>query len=111
MSLHAIDILVSARDEELAIRKVWRRLRDSLAIDVLCTLFPGPDGMLRMSIPFASRVKRRICSWARAAGKSPEEFLSTAVKEALARDRSTDATCQYCALKFLLHSYTCLFTA
>ncbi|MBD0840719.1 hypothetical protein [Streptomyces sp. TRM68416] len=104
----SIAVLVSARDEELAIRKVWRRLQDSLPIDVLCTLFPGPDGILRMSIPFTYGVKRRIRSWARAAGKSPEEFLSTAVKEALARDRSTDAASQDCALNFLLHSCTWL---
>ena len=68
----SIAVLVSARDEELAIRKVWKRLQDSLPIDVLCTLFPGPDGMLRMSIPFAPGVKRRIRAWAKASGKSTD---------------------------------------
>ncbi|MEH0525929.1 MULTISPECIES: hypothetical protein [Streptomyces] len=100
----SIAVLVSARDEERAIRKVWNRLQDSLPIDVLCTLFPGPDGMLRMSIPFAPEVKRRIRGWARASGKSTEEFLSQAIKEALARDRSTETARQECALTFLLHS-------
>ncbi|MFC8360079.1 hypothetical protein ACFUIY_09375 [Streptomyces griseorubiginosus] len=54
----SIAVLVSARDEELAVRKVWRRLQDSLPFDVLCAaLFPGPDGLLQMSIPFAPGVK------------------------------------------------------
>ncbi|MDF3140401.1 MULTISPECIES: hypothetical protein [unclassified Streptomyces] len=99
-----IAVLVSARNEEQAIKKVWRRLEDALPIDVLCTLFPGPDGMLRMSIPFIPGVKRRIHSWARAAGKNTEEFLSDAIREALARDRSSSAAAQECALGFLLHS-------
>ncbi|MFJ6897432.1 hypothetical protein [Streptomyces hokutonensis] len=102
----SIAILVSARNEEYAITKAWRRLEESLPIDVLCTIFPGPDGMLRMSIPFTPGLKRRIRSWARAAGKSTEEFLSGAVREALARDRSTEAARQGCALHFLLHSCT-----
>ncbi|MDQ1046258.1 hypothetical protein [Streptomyces sp. V4I2] len=100
----SIAVLVSARDEERAIKKVWRRLQDSLPIDVLCTVFPGPDGMLRMSIPFAPGAKKRIRSWAKASGKSTEEFLSQAIKEALARDRSTEAARQGCALNFMLHT-------
>ncbi|MEV1082392.1 hypothetical protein AB0I98_29840 [Streptomyces sp. NPDC050211] len=100
----SIAVLVSARDEELAIRRVWRRLQDSLPIDVLCTLFPGPDGMVRMSIPFAPSVKRRIRAWARVAGKSAEEFLSQAIKDALARDRSTGTAGQECLLNFLPHT-------
>jgi hypothetical protein len=99
-----IAVLVSARDEEHAIRKVWSRLRGSLPIDVLCTLFPGPDGRLRMSIPFAPDVKRRIRAWAKASGKSSEDFLSEAIKEALARNRSTEAASQDCVLNFLLHN-------
>ncbi|MFI7410774.1 hypothetical protein ACIBU0_19140 [Streptomyces sp. NPDC049627] len=100
----SIAVLVSARDEELAIRKVWKRLQDSLPIDVLCTLFPGPDGMLRMSIPFAPGVKRRIRAWAKASGKSTDEFLSQAIKDALARDRATEAASQACALNYMLHT-------
>lgn len=100
----SIAVLVSARDEEHAVKKVWRRLQDALPIDVLCTLFPGPDGMLRMSIPFAPGVKRRIRAWAQESGKSTEEFLSQAIKSALARDRSTEAARQGCALNFMLHS-------
>ncbi|MEH0578036.1 hypothetical protein QBA54_26995 [Streptomyces sp. B21-108] len=100
----SIAVLVSARDEELAIRRVWKRLQDSLPIDVLCTLFPGPDGLLQMSIPFAPGVKRRIRAWAKASGKSTEEFLGQAIKDALARDRSTEKTSQECALNFLLHT-------
>ncbi|MFL1901125.1 hypothetical protein ACJWDR_18710 [Streptomyces tauricus] len=98
-----VAVLVSAQDEENAIKKVWRRLEDSLPIDVVCTLFPGPDGMLRMSIPFTPGIKKRIRSWARTAGKSTEEFLSAAVREALARDRSTEAARQECVLSLLLH--------
>ncbi|WP_198533849.1 hypothetical protein [Streptomyces odonnellii] len=100
----SIAVLVSARDEEHAIKKVWRRLQDALPIDVLCTLFPGPDGMLQMSIPFAPGVKRRIRAWAQESGKSTEEFLSQAIKSALARDRSTEAERQGCALNFMLHT-------
>ncbi|WP_405645207.1 hypothetical protein [Streptomyces sp. NBC_00019] len=100
----SIAVLVSARNEEHAIRKVWRRLEDSLPIDVLCTVFPGPDGMLRMSIPFAPGVKRRIRAWARATGKSTEKFLGSAIREALARDRSTESARQECALNFMLHN-------
>ncbi|MFI6022359.1 hypothetical protein ACIBCP_32560 [Streptomyces sp. NPDC051287] len=100
----SIAVLVSARNEELAIKKVWRRLEDSLPVDVLCTVFPGPDGMLRMSIPFKPGVRRRIRSWAKAAGKSPEDFLSGAIREALARGRPTSGIGQECALNFLLHS-------
>jgi hypothetical protein len=100
----SIAVLVAARNEKLAIRKVWRRLQDSLPIDVLCTLFPGPDGSLQMSIPFAPGVERRIRAWAKASGKSTEEFLSQAIKEALARDRSTETARQECTLSFLLHS-------
>ncbi|MFI6547152.1 hypothetical protein ACIBO9_28280 [Streptomyces prunicolor] len=98
-----IAVLVSAKDEERAIGKVWRRVEDSLPIDVLCTIFPGPDGMLRMSIPFEPEVKRRIHSWARMAEKSAEDFLSRAIREALARDRSTEAARQECLLSLLLH--------
>ncbi|MFG3022135.1 hypothetical protein ACGFZQ_26900 [Streptomyces sp. NPDC048254] len=105
-----IAVLVSARDEKLAIRKVWRRLQDSLPIDVLCTLFPGPDGLLRMSIPFAPGVKRRIRAWAKASGANTEEFLSQAIKDALARDRSTETARQECALNFLLHTCSWLDT-
>ncbi|MFF4804695.1 hypothetical protein ACFY1U_41025 [Streptomyces sp. NPDC001351] len=100
----SIAVLVSAPDEKLAIRKVWRRLQESLPIDVLCTLFPGPDGLLQMSIPFAPGVKRRLHAWAKASGKSTEEFLSQAIKDALARDRSTETARQECALNFLLHT-------
>lgn len=99
-----IAVLVSARNEDQALRKVWRRLEESLPIDVLCTLFPGPDGMLKMSIPFTTEAKRRIRSWAQLARVSPEDFLSNAVKEALARDRSNRAAGQECTLGFLLHS-------
>lgn len=99
----SIAVLVSAQDEEHAVKRVWRRLEDSLPIDVLCTLFPGPDGTLRMSIPFEPRVRKRIRSWARVAGKSTEEFLSGAIRDALARDRSTATARQECALNFLLH--------
>jgi len=99
----SIAVLVSAQDEAHAIKKVWRRLEDALPIDVLCTLFPGPDGTLRMSIPFEPAVRKRMRSWARAAEKSTEEFLSGAIRDALTRDRSTEAGRQDCALNFLLH--------
>lgn len=67
---------------------------------MLCTLFPGPDGLLRMSIPFAPEVKRRIRAWAKTSGKSTEEFSSQAIKDALARDRPTETARQECALNF-----------
>ena len=49
----SIAVFVSAQDEKLAVRKALRRLQDALPIYVLCTIFPGPDGTLKMSIPFA----------------------------------------------------------
>ncbi|MEU1166171.1 hypothetical protein ABZ372_39530 [Streptomyces sp. NPDC005921] len=100
----SIAVLVSARDEEHAIKKVWRRLEVALPIDVLCTLFPGPDGMLRMSIPFTRGVKQRIRALARVSGKSTEAFLSRVIKDALARDRSAKTGRQECALNILLHT-------
>ncbi|MFF5979429.1 hypothetical protein ACFY78_11340 [Streptomyces olindensis] len=104
----SIAVLVSARNEEMTIRKVWKRLQDSLPIDVLCPLFPGPDGMVRRSIPFTPGVKRRIRAWARLAGSSADKFLSRAIKDALARDHSKGITSQECDLNLLLHTCTWL---
>ncbi|MFF4547435.1 hypothetical protein ACFY1J_24935 [Streptomyces sp. NPDC001406] len=57
-----------------------------------------------MSIPFAPGVKRRIRAWAKESGKSTEEFLSQAIKSALARDRYTETARQECSLNFMLHT-------
>jgi hypothetical protein len=46
-------VLVTAKNERRAVRKIWRRLEDALPIDVLCTLFPGSDGKYLMSIPMS----------------------------------------------------------
>ncbi|MFC5214171.1 hypothetical protein [Streptomyces coerulescens] len=46
-------VLVSAKNEGRAMRKIWKRLEDALPIDVLCSLFPGPDGKHLMSIPLS----------------------------------------------------------
>ncbi|MFE7425230.1 hypothetical protein [Streptomyces sp. NPDC057545] len=48
----SIAVLVSVQDDKITIRKALRRLQDALPVDVLCTFFPGPDGMLKMSILF-----------------------------------------------------------
>ncbi|MDW4911359.1 hypothetical protein RB628_40260 [Streptomyces sp. ADMS] len=101
-----IVVLVSAKSVNQAIKKVWRRLEEALPIDVLCTLFPGPDGMLRMSIPFTPEDRRRIRTLARATGKSAEDFLSDAVSEALARDRSDESARRDCVLNLLFHRCT-----
>ena len=101
-----IVVLVSAKSVNQAIKKVWRRLEEALPIDVLCTLLPGPDGMLRMSIPFTPEDRRRIRMLARAAGKSAEDFLSDAVSEALARDRSSNSARRECVLNLLFHHCT-----
>ncbi|MFD3923227.1 hypothetical protein [Streptomyces sp. NPDC058595] len=102
--------LVTAASEAQAIKKVWRRLQDALPIDVLCTVFPGPDGRLRMSVPFPPKAAKRIRAQAAAAGKPVEEFLGDAVRQALARDRSTEATRRACLLNSLLSHHAPLDT-
>lgn len=37
-------VLVTAKNERRAVKRIWKRLEDALHIDVLCSLFPGPDG-------------------------------------------------------------------
>lgn len=44
-------VLVSAKNEHRAMRKLWKRLESALPIAVLCSLFPGPDGKYLMSTP------------------------------------------------------------
>lgn len=44
-------VLVSAKSEGKAMRRIWKRLDDALPVDVLCSLFPAPDGSYLMSIP------------------------------------------------------------
>ncbi|MGW0610416.1 hypothetical protein [Streptomyces sp. NPDC002788] len=75
-------VLVTAKNEHQAMRKIWRRLQHALPIDVLCSVFPGPDGKYLMSIPMADDVWERARGQAAAAGKSPEDFLSEAVAQA-----------------------------
>lgn len=67
-----IAVLVSARNEKRAIKKVWRRLGGPL--DVLCGLFPGRKSMLKMSVPFTPGVKRRIHAWTKGTGTSGRSF-------------------------------------
>ncbi|MFI5887990.1 hypothetical protein [Streptomyces sp. NPDC051554] len=99
-------VLVTAKDERRAVRKIWKRLQDALPIDVLCTLFPAPDGTYLMSIPLTHDAQERIRSHALAAGKSPEQHLHDAVLEALVRDRSTHREQLECSLNQLLHDFT-----
>jgi hypothetical protein len=99
-------VLVSARDERRAMRKIWKRLEDSLPIDVLCSLFPGTDGKYLMSIPMSAELQERIRKCAAAERKTPEEYLQHAIAEALARDRSTRRAQLECSLNVLLRTYS-----
>ncbi|MFE1289565.1 hypothetical protein [Streptomyces sp. NPDC058751] len=99
-------VLVPAKNERRAMRKIWKRLEDVLPIDVLCTLFPGPDGKYLMSIPMSEEIHDRIRSHAAAEQKTPEEYLQQAIAQALARDRSTRQAQLECRLNELLNTYS-----
>ncbi|CCK28835.1 hypothetical protein BN159_4456 [Streptomyces davaonensis JCM 4913] len=99
-------ILVSAKNERQAMRKIWKRLEDALPIDVLCSLFPGADGKYLMSIPMSDATHERIRERAVAEGKTPEEYLQEAIAQALARDRSARQAQLACALNELLRTYS-----
>ncbi|WP_406124361.1 hypothetical protein [Streptomyces sp. NBC_00989] len=98
-------VLVSAKDERRAMRKIWKRLEDSLPIDVLCSLFPGTDGKYLMSIPMSAELQERIRKCAAAERKTPEKYLQDAIAEALARDRSTRRAQLKCSLNVLMRTY------
>lgn len=104
--LKRLVVLVSAKSEPAAIRKIWKRLTDALPIDVLCGLFPGPDGMYRMSIPMSPGAQRRLRHQAVAEGNTPERFLQDGVAQALARDRSTRRAWLECQLNTLFREFT-----
>jgi hypothetical protein len=99
-------VLVSAKSEDSAIRKIWKRLEDVLPIDVLCSLFPGSDGRYLMSVPMSEEADERIRSCAAAERKTPEEYLQEAITQALARDRSTRRAQLECSLNELLQTYS-----
>ena len=99
-------VLVSARDERRATWKIWKRLEDALPIDVLCSLFPGPDGRYLMSIPMSEETHERIRTCAAAERMAPEEYLQDAIAQALARDRSTRRAQLECSLNELLRVYS-----
>jgi hypothetical protein len=87
--LKRLVVLVSAKSEPAAIRKIWKRLTNALPIDVLCSLFPSPDGTYRMSLLMSVDALRRLRHQAVTEGKTSEGCLRDAVALALARDRST----------------------
>ncbi|MER6081258.1 hypothetical protein [Streptomyces sp. NPDC001833] len=99
-------VLVTAKDERQAVRKIWKRLQEALPIDVLCTLFPAPDGAYLMSIPLTHDAQERIRRHAMTAGKSPEQHLHDAILQALAHDRSTRQAQLECSLNQLLRDFT-----
>ena len=99
-------VLVTAKNERRVVRKIWKRLEDALPIDVLCSLFPGPDGKYLMSIPMSEEVQGRIQRLAVAEQKTPEEYLQRAIAQALARDRSTRRARLDCSLNELLRTYS-----
>ncbi|MDH6522203.1 hypothetical protein [Streptomyces sp. SAI-090] len=101
-----LPVLVTAKTVPRAVRKVWKRLGDALPIDVVCTLFPGPDGRYLMSIPVSDEAWEHIDDRAAAAGQSVEDHLHDAVVQALARDRSTHQAKLECSLNQLLRDFT-----
>ncbi|MFD3572553.1 hypothetical protein [Streptomyces sp. NPDC058644] len=98
-------VLVSAKNERRAIRKIWDRLEDTLPIDVLCSFFPGADGKYLMSIPLNEGAHERIRRCAAAERKAPEEYLQQAIVQALARDRSMRRARLECSLSGLIRMY------
>jgi predicted transcriptional regulator len=99
-------VLVSAKDERRAVRKIWKRLGDALPVDVLCSVFPSRDGTYLMSIPMEPETEERLRSHARDAAQTPEEYLRTAIAQALARDRSARRARLACALSGLFREFT-----
>jgi len=99
-------VLVSAKNERRAVRRIWERLEGALPIDVLCSLFPGPDGKYLMSIPLSAEVHERIQRFAVAERRTPEEYVQRAIVQALARDRSARRAELDCSLNELLRTYS-----
>jgi predicted transcriptional regulator len=99
-------VLVSAKDERRAVRKIWKRLGDSLPVDVLGAVFPGHDGKCLMSIPIEPDTEHRLRSLAADAGQTPEDYLQSAIAQALARDRSTRQARLACVLSGLFREFT-----
>ncbi|MEU0677922.1 hypothetical protein ABZ330_34585 [Streptomyces sp. NPDC006172] len=99
-------VLVSAKTESRAVRKIWKRLGDALPVDVLCGFFPGPDGTYLMSIPMEPETAERLRGLAAEAGQTPEKYLRGAIAGALARDRSARRARLACALSRLFDDFT-----
>lgn len=99
-------VLVSAKSEPRAVRRIWKRLGDTLPVDVLCGLFPGVDGSYLMSIPMEPDTEERLRNLAADAGQTPEEYLQAAIAQALARDRSSRRGRLACALSRLFREFT-----
>ncbi|WP_329316973.1 hypothetical protein [Streptomyces sp. NBC_01262] len=101
-----IAVLVSAKNENRAVQKIWKRLEDSLPIDVVCSLFPGPDGKRLMSIQMSCETAERLRIQAETAQQSPETYLGQAILEALARDRSQRKRRLDCRLNSLMRDFS-----
>ncbi|MEV0910030.1 hypothetical protein [Streptomyces hokutonensis] len=99
-------VLVSAKNEPRAMRKIWKRLEDALPIDVLCSQFPGHDGTYLMSIPMGEELWQTVRTRAAAERSTPEEYLQQALEQALARDRSTRRARLECSLNELLRTFS-----
>ncbi|MEU7061750.1 hypothetical protein [Streptomyces sp. NPDC046197] len=99
-------VLVSAKSEPRAVRRIWKRLGDTLPVDVFCGLFPGIDRSYLMSIPMEPDTEERLRNLAADAGQTPEEYLHAAVAQALARDRTSRRARLACALSRLFREFT-----
>jgi len=104
-------VLVTAKNERRAMRKIWKRLEDALPIDVLCSLFPGHDGKYLISIPMSEEVQDRIQRLAAAEQQTREDYLHQAIARVLARDRSTRRAALECRLNELLRTYSAVEVA
>lgn len=82
-------VLVSAKDERRAVLRIWKRLREALPVEVLCTVLAGSDGAYRMSIPIHQGTEQRLQILAAVTARTPEQYLQMAIAHALARDHST----------------------
>ena len=102
----SLAVLVNAKSERKAMRKIWKKLEYALPIDVLCSLFSGPDGKRLMSIPLPPEAADRLRISAAAVHQSPEIYLEEAIMQALARDRSSRKSHLECRLNSLMGEFT-----
>ncbi|TJZ96484.1 hypothetical protein [Actinacidiphila oryziradicis] len=85
-------VVVPARSRRRAIRRVWRELATVLPIDALTTVFGDAQGWHLLSVQMDSDVLGRVRQQAAQTGQTPEEYMSEAVRGAVARQKADRLT-------------------